>query len=137
MKFVIALVVVAAAVSAIGEAASGSETMREGTDTGGTTRMQSISPPVAWESGFPLPAGTRRNESLGGATSLAPGKNFTIQVYDTDIGIESTNAFYAHHLPAAKRVREGQEVRFLAAGGHVKLAPLAQGTRITLVIGPR
>jgi hypothetical protein len=95
-----------------------------------------ISPPAAWEDGFPLPAGARRNDLLGGATSVAPGKNYTLKVYDTDSGIKATIAFYEHHLPGAKRITEGQEVRFAGQGGYVKLARLDRGTRITLVIGP-
>lgn len=111
--------------------------MRKGTDAGGKAKMQSIPAPAAWEGGFPIPEGARRNQSLGGATSLAPGKNYTVLVYDTEAGIESTAAFYEHHLPDAKRLSEGREVRFSAAGGSVKLAPWAKGTRITLAIGPR
>ena len=91
----------------------------------------------AWEHGFPLPRGARRNDSLGGATSVAPGKNYALEVYDVDSGIDAMAAFYAHHLPEAKRAVEGQEVRFSTPAGYVRLARIGKSTRITLVIGPR
>jgi hypothetical protein len=40
-------------------------------------------------------------------------------------------------LPDAARTEEGNEVRFSMRGGTIKLARLDNGTRITLVIGPR
>jgi hypothetical protein len=98
---------------------------------------RTIPAPATWENEFPIPAGARSNESLGGATSLAPGRNFTIKVYDTEAAIEAMIAFYDYHLPAAKRERGVQEARFSGAGGHVKLSRRGKGTRITLTIGPR
>jgi hypothetical protein len=93
--------------------------------------------PVAREQGFPIPAGARKNTGLGGATTLAPGKNYTLVVYDTDSAIDTVSAFYGRHLPDAARTEEGNEVRFSTRRGTVKLARLDNGTRITLVIGPR
>ena len=93
--------------------------------------------PLAREQGFPIPAGARRNTALGGATTLAPGKNYTLVVYDIDSAIETVSAFYGKHLADAVRTEEGNEVRFSARGGTIKLARLDNGTRITLVIGPR
>jgi hypothetical protein len=98
---------------------------------------QEIPLAAAWEQGFPVPSGARRNEPLGGATSIAPGKNYTLIVYEVDSGVDVMTAFYAHHLPAAKRALESEEVRFFASGGYVRLARVGKGTRITLVIGPR
>ena len=92
---------------------------------------------AAWDEGLPIPAGARWNDALGGATSLAPGKNYTLRVYDVDLPTHAVAAFYEHHLQAATRETAGQETRFSAPGGQVKLVPLGHGTRITLVIGPR
>ena len=104
---------------------------------GGDTTNKTIPPAAAWEQGFPIPAGARRNEALGGATSIAPGRNYSVRVYDIDSGIETMIDFYGHHLPAAKRTSEGRETRFSTPEGHVKITRLDKGTRITFVIGPR
>lgn len=93
--------------------------------------------PLAREQGFPIPAGARKNTSLGGATTLAPGKNYTLVVYDIDSAIGTVSAFYGKQLPDAARTEEGNEVRFSTRRGTVKLMRLDHGTRITLVIGPR
>ena len=93
--------------------------------------------PLAREQGFPIPAGARKNTALGGATTLAPGKNYTLVVYDVDSAIDLVSAFYGKHLPDAARTEEGNELRFSTRGGTIKLARLDSGTRITLVIGPR
>ena len=93
--------------------------------------------PVAREQGFPLPPGARKNTSLGGATTVAPGKNYTLVVYDVASPIDTVTAFYRKHLPEAERTTEGNEVRYSTRGGTVKLARLDKNTRITLVIGPR
>jgi hypothetical protein len=93
--------------------------------------------PVAREQGFPIPAGARKNTSLGGSTTLAPGKNYTLVVYDIESAVDTVSAFYGKHLPEAARTEEGSEVRFSTRRGTVKLARLDKGTRITLVIGPR
>ena len=77
------------------------------------------------------------NEALGGATTLAPGKNYTLKVYDVEADVSAMMAFYERHLPAAKRVSEGREARFAVPSGYVRLAPLDKGTRITYAIGPR
>jgi len=90
-----------------------------------------------WQHGFPIAKGARRNDALGGATSVAPGRNYTLIVYDIDSSQEAMTAFYGHHLPEAKRATEGKEVRFSTPGGTVRLARSGKGTRITLVIGPR
>ena len=92
---------------------------------------------IVSDQGFPVPASARKNSALGGATSVAPGKNYTLTVYDIDAGIETLTAFYESHLRGAKRVSEPQEVRFTTQGGTVRLARLDKGTRITLVVGPR
>jgi len=93
--------------------------------------------PVAREQGFPIPAGARKNTSLGGTTTLAPGKNYTLVVYDVESPIDAVTAFYRKHLPDAEQAVEGNEVRFSTRGGTVRLARLDKGTRITLAIGPR
>ena len=93
--------------------------------------------PLAREQGFPIPTGARKNTALGGATTLAPGKNYTLVVYDIEAAIDTVSAFYGKQLPAAARTEDGNEVRFSTRGGTVKLARLDNGTRITLVIGPR
>ena len=93
--------------------------------------------PLAREQGFPIPAGARKNTALGGATTLAPGKNYTLVVYDIEAAVDSVSDFYGKHLPDAARTEEGNEVRFSTRGGTIKLARLDNGTRITLVIGPR
>ena len=93
--------------------------------------------PLAREQGFPIPAGARKNTALGGATTLAPGKNYSLVVYDVEATIATVNAFYEKQLPEAARTEEGNEVRFSTRGGTVKLARLDNATRITLVIGPR
>ena len=92
---------------------------------------------IVSDQGFPVPASARKNSALGGATSVAPGKNYALTVYDIDAGIETMTAFYESHLPRAKRVSERQEVRFTQPGGTIRLARLDKGTRITLVVGPR
>ena len=92
---------------------------------------------LAREQGFPIPAGARKNTALGGATTLAPGKNYTLVVYDVDDAVDGVSAFYGKHLPDAARTEEGNEVRFSTRSGTIKLARLENGTRITLVIGPR
>jgi hypothetical protein len=91
---------------------------------------------AAWEHGFPVPAGALRNGSLGGATSVAPGRNYTLIVYDADTGIDAVTGFYAQHLPHARRTTAGREVTFITPGGHVRVAPRGRHARITLVIGP-
>jgi hypothetical protein len=91
---------------------------------------------ATYEHGFPIPAGARRNDRLGGATSVAPGKNYTLVVYDVESSIESVTAFYGTRLAGAKQSSEGREVRFSTQRGTVKLARFDKGTRITLVIGP-
>lgn len=93
--------------------------------------------PADWEQGFPIPRRARRNRSLGGATTLQPGQNYVIQVYDVDASLEATIAFYGRHLPDARRSAAGEGVKLSKAGGHVTLARSAQGTRITLALGPR
>jgi len=92
--------------------------------------------PAEWKSGFPVPKGARRNASLGGATTLAPGKNYSWEVHDVDAGIQAVTAFFTRHLPDAGRSSQGQTVKFSKAGGSVELAPSGEGTRITLRWGP-
>jgi hypothetical protein len=91
--------------------------------------------PVAAEE-LPLPAGSRKNDSLGGATTLAPGKNYVTRVYETEDGIDSVTEFYQRRL-GANAVREGEGVRFSSDRGTVRLMPLGKGTRITLIVGPQ
>ncbi len=93
--------------------------------------------PGGWEQGFPIPPRARRNESLGGATSLGPGRNYTLIVYDVGAGMETIVSFYGRHLPDATRSPEGEGVRFSTSRGYIRLAPSALGTRITLAVGPR
>lgn len=96
-----------------------------------------IPEPTDPEQGFPLPKGALRNERLGGATSLAPGRNYILKVYEVDSEMETIASFYDSHLPGAKRSSEGQEVTFSTPRGSVKLARISHGTRITLAIGPQ
>ena len=91
---------------------------------------------ATYDHGFPIPAGARRNDSLGGATSIAPGKNYSLVVYDVESPIESVTAFYGTRLAGAKQSSEAHEVRFSTQRGTVKLARFDKGTRITFVIGP-
>ena len=85
---------------------------------------------------LPIPPGSRRNEALGGATSLASGKNYATRVYETEDGIDSVTEFYQRRL-GANAVREGEGVRFSSDRGTVRLMPLGKGTRITLIVGPQ
>jgi hypothetical protein len=91
----------------------------------------------ARDHGLPVPAGAAKNASLGGATTLAPGKNYTLIVYDVDSPLESVAAFYSSQSPGAARTTSGEEIHFSAREGTIKLARLGNGTRITLVLGPR
>jgi hypothetical protein len=93
--------------------------------------------PADWEEGFPIPRGARRNRALGGATTLPPGQNYVIRVYDVDAGLDAAIAFYGRHLPDARRSAAGEGVRFSKTGGHVTLVRSAQGVRITLALGPQ
>ena len=95
-----------------------------------------IPEPTAPEQGFPIPKGARRNEELGGATSLAPGRNYTIKVYDSDFDTGTITAFYERHLPEAERASEEFAVTFTTPRGKVKVTRFSKGTRITLAIGP-
>ena len=92
---------------------------------------------AAQDHGFPIPEGARKNASLGGATTLATGKNYTIVVYDLESPMAAVSEFYVSRLPAAPRTAEGEEVRFQTGEGMIRLARLGTGTRITLTIGPR
>lgn len=92
---------------------------------------------AAQDRSLPIPEGARKNASLGGATTLATGKNYTITVYDHDSPIAAVSEFYASQLPGARRTAEGEEVRFQTGEGTIKLASLGAGTRITVTIGPR
>lgn len=96
-----------------------------------------IPEPAEPEQGFPIPMGARRNESLGGATSLAPGRNYTLKVFDIDFDMETIATFYGRRLPDAKRSSAGQEVTFTTPRGSVKLSRISEGTRITLAVGPQ
>lgn len=97
--------------------------------------MLAVLPAVAADD-LPIPPGSRRNEALGGATSLAPGKNYTTRVYETEDGIDSVTEFYQRRL-GANGVREGDGMRFSSDRGTVRLVPLGKGTRITLIFGPQ
>ena len=91
----------------------------------------------AQDHGIPVPDGARKNSSLGGATSLATGKNYTIVVYELELPPAAVSDFYASRLPDAPRISEGEEVRFQAKEGTIRIAKYGAGTRITLTIGPR
>jgi hypothetical protein len=92
---------------------------------------------AAQDHGFPIPEGARKNDSLGGATTLATGRNYTVVVYEVDAAIDSIVDFYAGKLPDATRDSDAHEVRFATAGGTVRLARSQKGTRITLLVGPQ
>ena len=87
--------------------------------------------------GFPIPKGARRNESLGGATSVTPGKNYIVKVYDSDLDTGTVTAFYERHLPQAERSTEEHAVVFSTPRGKVKVTRFSKGTRITLALGPQ
>jgi hypothetical protein len=89
------------------------------------------------DNGFPIPPSARRNDALGGATSLAPGRNFMIHVYDTDSSLQSVAAFYDEHLPHARRDSRDDQHIYTDATGSVTLTRTERGTRISLQIGPR
>jgi hypothetical protein len=91
----------------------------------------------AQDHSFPIPAGARKNASLGGATTLATGKNYTVVVYDHESPIAAVKEFYATRLPGAVQTNDGEDVRFSASEGMIKLARLGAGTRITVTLGPR
>ena len=91
----------------------------------------------AQDHGIPVPDGARKNSSLGGATTLATGKNYTIVVYELDSPPAVVSEFYASRLPDAQRTSEGEEVRFQAKEGTIRIVRLGAGTRITLTVGPR
>ena len=92
---------------------------------------------AAQDHGIPVPEGARRNASLGGATTLATGKNYTIVVYEVESPLAAVSEFYASRLPDARRTSEAEEVRFQTNDGVIRIARLGTGTRITLTIGPR
>ena len=91
----------------------------------------------AQDHGIPVPDGARRNPSLGGATTLATGRNYTILVYELETAPAAVAEFYASRLPDARRTSEGEEARFATNEGTIRIVPLGAGTRITLTIGPR
>ena len=105
----------------------------------GTTQTVSraLPQPSRWEQGFPIPPEAHSNASRGGATSLSPGHNYTLHVYEVDASLEVMAAFYTRYLPKATRSSIGAEWRFSTPGGYVQLMRSGQGTRITLVLGPR
>ena len=92
---------------------------------------------AAQDHGIPVPEGARKNASLGGATTLATGRNYMIVVYELEAPLATVSEFYVSRLPDARRTAEGEEVRFQTSEGTVRIAPLGAGTRITLTIGPR
>jgi hypothetical protein len=57
--------------------------------------------PLAREQGFPIPAGARKNTALGGATTLAPGKNYTLVSMTSRPRSTPSAPFYGKHLPEA------------------------------------
>jgi hypothetical protein len=92
---------------------------------------------AAQDHGIPVPEGARKNSSLGGATTLATGKNYTIVVYELESPPAAVSEFYAARLPDARRMSEGEEARFQTSEATIRIARLGTGTRITLTIGPR
>lgn len=70
-----------------------------------------------WVEGFPIPRAALRNNSLGGATTLAPGRNYTLRVYDVNADMRAIIAFYKHHLP------EGRYCFSEEKGGRLFLSP--------------
>jgi hypothetical protein len=124
------------AMAAAADGSHGGATMKRTASDDARTAEGTLPAPVAWEQGLPIPEGARRNDALGGATSLAPGKNYTLKVYDIALPVRVVAAFYEHHVPAATRETAGNETKLSVPGGHVRLVPFADGTRITLVVGP-
>jgi hypothetical protein len=92
---------------------------------------------TAQDHGIPVPEGALRNAALGGATTLATGKNYTIIVYDVESPLASVSEFYASRFPDAKRTAEGEEVSYQTNEGAIRIVRLGAGTRITLTVGPR
>ena len=92
--------------------------------------------PIQWEQGLPVPGGARKNDALGGATSLGPGRNVVLTVYEVDSSVDAITRFYERHLYDSKRSSSGQEgkeeVMFETARGDIKLAQTISGTRITI-----
>ena len=97
---------------------------------------EAVLEPMVAESGLPIPKNARLNRGLSGATSVNPGRNYTIATYEVNAGMEAVTAFYAKHLGGAMRTVEGQEVRFSMAKRSVRLVPSHPGTRITITTGP-
>src|SRR5262245_43233604 len=73
--------------------------------------------------GFPLPAGAEPRRELGGATSLGPGANRTIEVFDVPMSLDEAKRFYAEHLGAEYvRTDADSEIVFVAPTRSVRLA---------------
>ena len=92
---------------------------------------------AAQDHGIPVPEGATKNASLGGATTLATGRNYTIFVYELESPLAAVSDFYASRLPDARRTAQGEEVHYQTKEGTIRIARLGAGTRITLTIGPR
>ena len=83
---------------------------------------------------FPVPAGAKRVESAGGATSLGPGRNYTRTVYETTESFEQILAFYERRLPGAKRTEPGT---FGTPKGTVRVERRDGKTWIVITAGPK
>ena len=92
---------------------------------GTTQNVRQAGEPAEWESGIPIPKG-----------ALASG-NDTRKVYDIAATVETVTAFYAKHLPGAKRTSNTQGITFSQPGRSVMLTRLGQGTRVIVSLGPR
>ena len=82
----------------------------------------------------PLPEGAVHQAVLDRATSLAPGKNFSVRVYDVAAAPAEVVAFYAGRLRGAARETAGSTVAFASDGGRVTVEAHDTGTRITLIV---
>ncbi len=103
---------------------------------GATPVGDGINEVAEWRSGFPVPQGARKDARRGGATSLAPGKNQVLEVYEVDAGIDVIARFFARHLPDAERQSNGEAVKFSRTGGSVDLFPVGPRTRLEYRFGP-
>jgi hypothetical protein len=66
-------------------------------------------------------------------TSLAPGQNVMVRVYDVAAAPAEVVAFYRDRLRGAAQDTSGPTVTFSTDGGSLRIEPVGTGTRIQLV----
>lgn len=82
----------------------------------------------------PVPQGAEHRPALDRATTINPGRNVSLRVYDLAAAPDEVVAFYAARLRGAVREESGAAVTFSSDGGRVTVEPLDTGTRITLLV---